>query len=63
LLLDCDSAIRKGRQSIFGNVVTKNLSKAIDDPGNWMPAGLFRFYDAKDETRGLVEGLTILLLG
>src|SRR5438128_10314836 len=58
LLLDCDGTIGRGRSSIFGNVVTRDLSKSVNDPDLWMPCGLFRFY-AKDEMPGLVDGLTI----
>jgi hypothetical protein len=59
LLQDCDGTIGKGRQSIFGNIVTRDLSRAIYEPGTWMPAGLYRFYDASAEILGLVEGLAI----
>ena len=59
LLLDCDGTIGKGRSSIFSNVVTRDVSATVNYPDAWMPCSLFRFYDAKDEMPGLIEGLTI----
>lgn len=59
LLQDCDGSIGKGLTSLFGNVVTRDLSKAIYDPGFWMPGGVYRFYDASKSGQGLVEGVTI----
>lgn len=58
LFRDCDSTIGKGKQSVFGNYVTKALSKAIDNPGYWIPGGIFRYYASK-ESPTLVEGLMV----
>lgn len=61
LFQDCDGTIGKGKRSLFGNVVTRDLSWSIDNPGQWMAAALYRFYDAGETLSGLVEGLTVYL--
>lgn len=45
LLLDCDKHIGKGRRSLFGNFVTRDLTYNVK-ADFWMPEGLFRHYDA-----------------
>jgi len=59
LLSDCDSVIGKGKAPLFGSVITKDLSKAVYDPGKWMPYGVFRYYDASIELPGIAEGVLI----
>jgi hypothetical protein len=50
LLQDCDGTIGKGKPSIFGSTVTRDLSQAVYNPGRWMPAVLYRYYDGSQET-------------
>jgi len=59
LLQDCDGSIGKGKNSIFGNEVTRDLSRAISGHAGWMPTALYRYYDASKQAPGLVEGVTI----
>jgi hypothetical protein len=59
LLQDCDWTIGKGKQSVFGNVITKDLSQSLVNPGLWMPAALYRWYDASRDSPGLVDCVTV----
>lgn len=60
LLSDCDGTI--GGNSIYGNTVTRELTRSIHGD-NYMAESLYRYYDKQDdekqETFGLVEGLNI----
>jgi hypothetical protein len=59
LLSDCDSTVGKGKESVFGSYVMKDLSKAVHQPDGWMPYGVYRYYDASDECPGLVDGVML----
>ncbi len=45
LMLDCDKYIGKGRRSLFGNWVTRDLTYHVK-ADCWMPEGVFRYYEA-----------------
>src|ERR1019366_83724 len=55
LLLDCDKYIRKGRRSLFGNYVTRDLTYNVK-ADFWMPEGVYRHYDAGQLT---VDSVTV----
>jgi hypothetical protein len=59
LLQDCDGAIGKWRPSLFGNVVTKDLSTVIYNHWGWMAPSVFRYYEAAEHGTGVVEGVTV----
>lgn len=59
LLQDCDGTVGKGKPSVFGNVVTRDLSRVIGGHHWWMPGALYRYYDARAQGPGLVEALTV----
>jgi hypothetical protein len=61
LLQDCDGTVGHGKTSLFGNVVTRALSRSIDNPGAWFASNLYRYYEAGEAFPGIVEGLNIYL--
>jgi hypothetical protein len=58
LLIDCDTQIGKGRKSVFGEKVTRDLSYKVPTEF-WMPEGVFRYYQAGPT---LVDGVLITFL-
>lgn len=58
LLQDCDGTIGRNRPSVFKNSVTRDLSYHVHTT-HWMAKAVYRLYDASEEGRGLVEGITI----
>lgn len=59
LLSDCDSTVGNNKTSIFGNVITRDLSKAIYEPDGWMPYAVYRYYDYASDGAGVVDGILI----
>ena len=45
LLRDCDKFIGRGRPSVFGSFVTKDLTYSVNS-ALWMAEGLYRYYDS-----------------
>jgi hypothetical protein len=57
LLQDCDGTIGKGRESVFGNNATRDVTSLVKAE-MWMAEGVYRYYDASDKRKGLVDGIT-----
>ena len=55
LLSDCDKQIGKGRNSIFGNYATRDLTYNVK-AACWMAEGVYRYYEAGPR---LVDGVTV----
>jgi hypothetical protein len=55
LLLDCDRHIGNGRNSVFQNYATRDLTYAVRAP-YWMAEGVYRFYEAGPR---LVDAVTV----
>ena len=55
LLLDCDKHVGKGRRSLFGNFVTRDLTYSVK-ADFWMPEGVYRYYDAGSM---IVDAITV----
>lgn len=58
LLQDCDGTIGKGKPSLFGNSVTRELTYQLRAT-EWMAQGVYRYWDASEELPGLVVAVTV----
>jgi len=56
LLQDCDGSIGKDRVSVFGSYATRDLTYGVR-ADQWMAQGVYRYYDASAESRGLVDAI------
>jgi hypothetical protein len=60
LLVDADGTIGNGKESVFSNYATKNMTYNVRAQ-YWMAWLVFRYYTAPDGTDpGLVDGITVL---
>jgi hypothetical protein len=62
LLQDCDGTIGKDKASVFGSYATRDLTYNVR-ADQWMAQGVYRYYDASAEGRGLVDGIMAYFFG
>jgi hypothetical protein len=56
LFNDCDGTIGGGRKPVFGNTVTRNLTRSIFT-SYWMAEGVYRYWPSEKDP-SVIEGLT-----